>query len=426
MSTTLSSATGSGASMSTAPPTHHSTTTTATTTSRPKASLPSALSTSSLSSLALSPSWSQPQAPPPPHSARAPSMPSPYGAATSIFAPLATTTTTTTTAAAVPAPGPAFPSYGMSTIGEGAQYHVDAPYRSHHLDPDGARLAAGAGPGPDADAARAASEILIRKLSRNMTDKELRSMFLFAKEFLESEFVSPELPEDRSYVSAVARFKTAAAAHEAQQMLDGRPNTATEANMIVQVVHSAGPPANLHRRNTVDGTVHRVPSTSASASSSAASNGGVASVGLSAVKVRASSRFNASFPSLESISPPAPGHGASTDFPFPDPGSHMQRLFTPQSPVAGAGAGAGDGVPRVTGKSVINDHSPDDDETGELLKDPVAYAKHGHASAAAAVSRSRRPTNPAIPVAHFAGLALTSAAGAAASVPAYAAARTGP
>jgi hypothetical protein len=61
---------------------------------------------------------------------------------------------------------------------------------------------------------------------------------------------------------------------------------------------------------------------------------------------------------------------------------------------------------RITGKSVIND-SVDDDETGELLKDPVAYAENGPSA------QARRPTNPQIPISRMAGLSLNtnSAAG---------------
>ncbi|KAL4888801.1 hypothetical protein BDV59DRAFT_187816 [Aspergillus ambiguus] len=54
-----------------------------------------------------------------------------------------------------------------------------------------------------------------------------------------------------------------------------------------------------------------------------------------------------------------------------------------------------------------------DEETGELLKDPVGYAENGHAgaamSAAASTSASaRRATNPPFPTSQFAGLSLST------------------
>lgn len=295
-------------------------------------------------------------------------------------------------------------SYGMSPLGDGSQLALalGLDHGHHALATEADRAGAGAGPSVGIGSAA----ILIRKLTRNMTDKELRSMFLFATEFLESEFVAPELPEDQNYVSAVARFKSYAAALEAKAMLDGKPNTATEANMVVEILPAPGLGPTLPRRNTVDGTLNRGPSSVASSSTT-----GSAAAGLNG---RQASRFiNSAFQGLESISPPASGHGSNTDFPFPEAGSHIQSLFTPQSPVP---AQPGD-VPRVTGKSVINDDSVDDDETGELLKDPVAYAKNGHtASAAAAAARSRRTTNPPVPVSRFGALSLAAAAAATSGV----------
>ena len=284
-------------------------------------------------------------------------------------------------------------SYGMSHVEDGSQFAPDQTPQAVLADSDSAGAA-----------------ILIRKLTRNMTDKELRSMFLFAKEFVESEFIAPELPEDQNHVSAVARFRSSGAALEAKVMLDGKPNTATEANMIVEILQLPGLGPNPHRRNTIDGAVNRGPPSS---SSSSASNGGP--------NVRQASRFNSTFQNLETVSPPAatPVHGINTDFPFPEAGSHIQSLFTPQSP---GGHPAGD-PPRVTGKSVINDDSVDDDETGELLKDPVAYAKNGHAASAG--SMSRRPTNPQIPVSRFAGLSLATTSIPSPSLPAFASSRSG-
>lgn len=275
-------------------------------------------------------------------------------------------------------------SYSMASISEGSQLSVDPAGQ--------AAIGASDRTGSGRHAADG-SAILIRRLTRNMTEKELRSMFLFAKDFADSEFIAPELPEDQNFVSAVARFGSPAAAQEAKAMLDGKPNTATEANMIVEILPGPGLAPYVQRRNTIDVVTTRGPPSSASSTASSAG-----------APVRQLSRFNSTFQSMERISPPASGsgQGASTDFPFPETPSHIQSLFAPQSPV---GTQPGERL-RVTGKSVINDDSVDDDETGELLKDPIAYATNGHTSSSG--SKARRPTNPQAPVTRFAGLSLAT------------------
>ncbi|KAI9811576.1 MAG: cell cycle RNA binding protein whi3 [Thelocarpon impressellum] len=243
------------------------------------------------------------------------------------------------------------------------------------------------------------SAILIRKLARNMTEKELRSMFLFAKDFIDSDFAPPGYPEDAGYLSAIARFRSPGAAGEAKAMLDGKPSTATEANMIVDILQPAGSQAYGSRRNTYDGPANRGPSSSTSSNGS--SNGPAA---------RQASRYNGTFQTMERISPPtaapalASGGGLGNgDFPVPDAASAFHTLFSPQSPI---GQQPTMERTRVSGKSVINDDSVDDDETGELLKDPVAYAKSG--SAGSAAHASRRATNAQPPVSRFAGLGLNT------------------
>ncbi|MGG6494818.1 UNVERIFIED_CONTAM: hypothetical protein NY603_17940, partial [Bacteroidetes bacterium 56_B9] len=57
---------------------------------------------------------------------------------------------------------------------------------------------------------------------------------------------------------------------------------------------------------------------------------------------------------------------------------------------------------------MINDDNADD-ETGELLKDPIAYAKHGQ--------QTRRATNPAIPVSRFGSLSINSPNGNSNAIP---------
>ncbi|MCJ1402804.1 cell cycle RNA binding protein whi3 [Xylographa trunciseda] len=233
-----------------------------------------------------------------------------------------------------------------------------------------------------------ASAIFMRKLPRNTNPEALKSMFLFAKDFVGADFVQQEFVEDKGYLSAIARFRTANAAQEARAMLDGKPNTAGEANMIVEVLHlSPGGGLGL-RRNTLG--------TSSLSSSAGSSNG---------PSTRQSSRFNGTFQTLDRISPPG-GNSATFagtvpsngDLPTPDTASSFQNFFSPQSPI---------GHPlerqRISGKSVIGEDTVDD-ETGKLLHDPVAYAKNDMAGTIGQLSR--RSTNPHITTARFNNMSL--------------------
>ncbi|KAI9804391.1 MAG: hypothetical protein M1825_001289 [Sarcosagium campestre] len=276
-------------------------------------------------------------------------------------------------------------SYGMPSIGEGNTFIKD---KGFHNDVERAS---------SYTSLNGASTILIRRLARNMTENELRSMFLFAKDFVESEFTNQDFAEDKGLVSAIARFKSVPAALEAKAMLDGKPNTASETTLIVEILNASAIGSYGTRRNTYDGPASRVPSSSAS--SSASSNG---------ANTRQSSRYNGTFQSMEKVSPPAPGFPSATstasgELPMPEAGSHLQNIFSPKSPIGNQA----NERPRVSGKSIITDDSVDDDETGELLKDPVAYARNGHSSSSNG-QMSRRITNPHLPISRFAGLSLAT------------------
>lgn len=206
-------------------------------------------------------------------------------------------------------------------------------------------------------------------------------MLLFAKDFLDTEFVTNNFEDDSNFLTAIARFLTLKAAEEARAMLDGKPNTAGQANMIVEVV--GGPiSGTMGRRSTLEHSSSRGAITSVSPPST---NGHL---------TRQSSRFDGAFQSMENISPPG------GEFSTPDGGSQFQTLFSPQSP----NGNAMNERPRVTGKSVIDQDAVDED-TGELLKDPLAYAKNGHSSS---TSLPRRSTNSQVPLSRFAGLSLTT------------------
>ena len=238
------------------------------------------------------------------------------------------------------------------------------------------------------------SAIFMRRLPRNTTPEALRSMLLFAKDFVGAEFVPQEFPEDQAYLSAIARFRTSNAAQEVRARLDGKPNSAGEAKMIVEILHLSPDGSMSVRRNTLESTFGRG---TASASSSGGSSGSQAT--------RQPSRYNGTFQSLDRISPPAGGlsytNGAArsnSELPTPETASSYHSLFSPQSPI---------GHPlerqRISGKSVIDEDTVDD-ETGKLLHDPVAYAQNDLAGNMSQLTR--RATNPQIPTARFNTLSL--------------------
>ncbi|KAF2235981.1 hypothetical protein EV356DRAFT_444122 [Viridothelium virens] len=231
--------------------------------------------------------------------------------------------------------------------------------------------------------------IFLRKLPRSTGQEALRSMLLFAKDLIDTQFVEHSLPEDKDFLSAVARFKTTAGANEAKERLNGKPNAANDANMVVEV-YPNGMSGQIGRRGTVDGTSTRQPSNSTSPSASSSGQG-----------TRQSSRFNGTFQSMEKLSPPNSTPGLNNgEFPVPDANSHFQSLFSPQSPLSNTFRDQ----PRITGKSVINDDLVND-ETDELLKDPVAYAKSGQSNNN---MNQRRFTNPQIPISRFSSLSLNT------------------
>lgn len=217
--------------------------------------------------------------------------------------------------------------------------------------------------------------IIIRRLPRTVNSDVLGSMLIFAGDLIDTDFVPSPYPEDGGFATAVARFKSHTGAADAVQKLNGKPNTTKEANLIVEL-YGGGM---FERRNTMDGGASR-------SQASSASSGG--SVGGPPIR----SRYGGTFHGGEKTSPPlpTPGSGTSGEFPAPESSARLQNLFSPQSPLA-------NGHHRVSGKSVINDDSADD-ETGDILKDPRAYAENG----------PRRPMNPQIPMSRFSSLSLST------------------
>lgn len=279
-------------------------------------------------------------------------------------------------------PTPAFRTdvFGQSSGASSRQMYPTSPTAERHPNEHNGAMPALAASIPDPASfswdGRAAPAVLIRRLPRNIGIDAVKSMLIFAGDLIDTELIPSPYPDDGGFATALARFHTAKSAFEAQRMLHGRPNTTREANMIVEA-HSTGSINGAYeRRNTIDGTAVRTQNSSASSGRS---------------------RFNSTFQTSERITPPlpTPNSGVNGDFPTPENSAHFQNLFSPQSPLTNGS----NGNHRITGKSMINDDTADD-ETGELLKDPIAYAKSGQ--------QMRRATNPAIPVTRFGSLSLNT------------------
>lgn len=224
--------------------------------------------------------------------------------------------------------------------------------------------------------------VLIRRLPLNTTEESLQSMVVWSKDLADVEVLPIEHSEDSGFCSAMLRFHTMAGAMEVKNMLDGRANISKDAEMIVEVLSSS--PISS-RRFATEPTSANPSSTASSATSSAAGS-------------RQAPRFNGAFQSLENISSPTNSAYPLHDFPDPDASVHYQSLFSPKSPI---GNYVAEHHPRISGKTLIASDSLDDDETTDLLKDPVAYAENG-------ATAQRRATAPQIPIGRMAGLSLNT------------------
>jgi len=244
-----------------------------------------------------------------------------------------------------------------------------------------------------APAAAPLSSAVIHNLPASTSEDSLRLMLVFSKDLVDIEFLPAEQPDDSGTRSALVKFRTPAGALEAKNALDGRSISPSAPEMLIEILGSS--PSTMNKRHPIDTNVSNGAST---ATSSAAS---------SATSSRQTSRFNGTFQSMDKISPPMNGVYSSGDMTSPEPSTHYQSIFSPQSPIGNHLTDRN----RISGKSLIKNDSPDDDETGELLKDPVAFAEHGP---------PRRQTAPQIPLSRLASLSLnTTPASGHAPIPHY-------
>jgi hypothetical protein len=252
---------------------------------------------------------------------------------------------------------------------------------------------------PFATAPSTQPQVLIRRLPPDTTEEKLRLMVVFSQELVDVEMLPADPSEDSAFRAAIVKFKTIAGAQQAKEMLHGK-SISKDAEMIVEILSTS--PVNSRRYPTQQDST----STNSSTTSSTTSSGPTS---------RQPSRFANGF-QMGKMSPPMNSIGGmntmnsamygSNELPNPESSAHYQSLFSPQSPI---GNHLTDRA-RMSGKTLI---SVDDDETQELLNNPLAYAENGAA-------QGRRATAPQLPIARMASLSLnTNAAPASTSLPPY-------
>ena len=211
-----------------------------------------------------------------------------------------------------------------------------------------------------------------------MNHESLNSMLLFAEDLQNTRFVDAN--DEQGFQSAVADFRSFEGARDARHRLHGKQNAINGARIIVEIV-SPGVMAPLGQNGDmgVDSLGIRRQLSNAASSRVTSNNG-----------PRQSSRYFLSM--SEKVNPISiPPSQVDAD--------DSQPLFSPRSP---HNSSFRDNM-RQTGKSMISEDA--DDETGELIKDPVAYARGNHTGAG--IRRSNSAAHA--PVSRMAGLSLNTA-----------------
>lgn len=187
--------------------------------------------------------------------------------------------------------------------------------------------------------------LILRKLPPTTTPEAVRTMLLFAKDLQDTELISSEYEEDKGFATAVARFSSMIGASEAQAMLDGKPNTAGQANMIVEMLPSTVFNTGF-RRNTIDPTsIRPIPPTQS--------------------PIGRSNRFTSQYNGHDKRSPPPATSPPEAN--MSETGASFQHMFQAHSP---RGNHVSDRT-RISGKSVIGEDGGDDGN--DVLKDSMAF-----------------------------------------------------
>lgn len=184
--------------------------------------------------------------------------------------------------------------------------------------------------------------VVVRGLAANVDEQTVRVMCIFSTELVSVELVGLQ-DDDATTRSAVLRLKSLDGAYEVKNTLHGKNG------LTVDIMGAFG-------------------------QTSGPSSSGASSATSPAAAATQAPRFDATaFSPLDKTSPPLGANYMRNGKPsYADAGYAYRNLFSPQSPI---GNHLSD-QPRISGKSLIND-ATDDDDTGDILKDPRAYAENG-------------------------------------------------
>lgn len=198
----------------------------------------------------------------------------------------------------------------------------------------------------------AGTSVIIRGLDASVTENTVKIMLYFSTDVVSVELL-PFQDDDTTHRSALLRMKSQEGAHEVMKTLHGKNGLTVE--YVAQRGQTSGP----------------------------SSSGASSSTSPTTVSTQMP-RFDGTFSPLDKTSPPIPANGLSNDLNGPRPNyGYSRNIFSPQSPI---GHHLSD-QPRISGKSLIND-ATDEDDTGDILKDLTAYAEKG------ALAAQRRATAP--------------------------------
>lgn len=211
-----------------------------------------------------------------------------------------------------------------------------------------------------------AATLLIRRLSPNIDDQGLNNLLAFAEGLFDARLVAWMLPEDRGFVAATAAFQTIEGAHDARRRLHGKPNCTSSGYLIVEYLPATNEDAYSPPRWDAGLQLSRQ-----------ISNGNSSGTSPNAKLTRHMSYSNGTYSSAsvydthEQALPALPGK-YYREARQSNNGAQRNGLASPQaSPEA-----TFRDQPNVSTRSAVNDPI-DDDETRDLLNDPVAYARNG-------------------------------------------------
>ncbi|KAF3935996.1 hypothetical protein ABW20_dc0108231 [Dactylellina cionopaga] len=277
--------------------------------------------------------------------------------------------------------------------------------------------------------------IIIMGLPRQITDRELRSLFIFAKDFVNAELI-PDSPLEGGGLpspkrSAVARFRSFQAAHEAKDHINSKRGEIFEG----EILQATLPMGHAHsiiasRRNTTDSSSRPTLLSTSTASSIASSSG--RSLGkaqglqtpfsANETIIPAAGLIGTIPPSLANSSLGGLGTGlgsltssksfsSSSDYSLGPSPEYITDAF-PSLPVRTPGS-----LGPSSGKALLMESEPEtNEEYDSMLSDhsrylytnPSALTAEPSANQLAAMQKPRRSTNPTSMATRFSQLSLNT------------------